>query len=124
MAKASAHYTDGFIIVVPKKNIQKYKKMALFGKKLWMEHGAVEYRETVGDDLKVPFGLNFTKVYKTKPTETIIFSWITFKSKAHRNSVNKKVMKDPRMAAFMDPSSMPFDVKKMSYGGFKIIVSD
>ncbi len=116
-------YVDGFVIVIPKKKIKEYKKMAAGGGKVWMDHGALSYYECVGDDLKVKMGTPFTKLAKAKPTETIVFSFITYKSKKHRDEVNKKVMKDKRLMAMCpDPKNMPFDMKKMSYGGFKTIV--
>ncbi|MBX3407205.1 MAG: DUF1428 domain-containing protein [Phycisphaeraceae bacterium] len=115
-------YVDGFLLVVPTKNIKAYKKLATLGAKVWKDHGALEYRECVGDDMKVPFGLQFPKLTKAKAGETVVFSWIVYKSKADRNRVNAKVMKDPRMAAACDPGNMPFDVKKMSWGGFKVLV--
>lgn len=116
-----AKYVDGFVILVPKKKLDAYKKISKAAGKIWMEYGALEYRECVGDDLNIPFGLPFKKLTKAKSTDAIVFSWIVYKSKAHRNSVNKKVMKDHRM----DPASMvdmPFDTKKMSWGGFKTFV--
>lgn len=114
------NYVDGFVIPVPKKNIAAYKAMAKLGGKVWMEHGALEYRECVGDDLKPPFGLPFPKAIKLKPGETVVFSWIVYKSKAHRDRVNAAVMKDPRLKEM--PKEMPFDVKRMAYGGFKTLV--
>lgn len=121
MKKERAHYVDGFVLVVPKKNIDSYRRMARMGGKIWREHGALEFRECVGDDLAVKMGVPFPRIMKKKPNETIIFSWITFKSRTHRDRVNAKVMKDPRLVD-MDPKSMPFDVKRMAYGGFKILV--
>ncbi|WHZ16062.1 MAG: Protein of unknown function DUF1428 [Nitrospira sp.] len=115
-------YVDGFVIPVPKKNLQAYIRMAKKACKIWREHGALEYRECVGDDLKVKVGLPFLRLTKLKPGETVVFSWIVYRSRAHRDRVNAKVMKDPRIKAMGDFSSMPFDVKRMSYGGFKIIV--
>lgn len=115
-------YVDGFVLVVPTKNIKAYKKLAAVGAKVWKEHGALEYRECVGDDMNVPFGLKFPKLAKAKAGETVVFSWILYKSKADRNRINAKVMKDPRLAASCDPKNMPFDVKKMSWGGFKVLV--
>ena len=118
-----AHYVDGFLIPIKKKNVANYKKMARLSCKVWMEHGALAYYESVGDDLKSPWGLPFGKLCKLKTDETAVFAFIVFKSKANRNSVNKKVMKDPRM----DPAkfkTMPFDMKKMSVGGFKVIVAN
>ncbi len=119
----SGRYVDGFVIPVPKKNLAAYRKMAQFGAKIWMEHGALEYRECIGEDLNVKFGMPFTKLARAKKGETVIFSWIVYKSRAHRDKVNAKVMKDPRMGTEMDAKRMPFDIKKMAYGGFKIIVN-
>lgn len=115
-------YVDGFVLVVPTKNIKAYKKLAAVGAKVWKDHGALEYRECVGDDMNVPFGLKFPKLAKAKAGETVVFSWILYKSKADRNRINARVMKDPRLAASCDPKNMPFDVKKMSWGGFKVLV--
>lgn len=115
-------YVDGFVIPVPKKNIAAYKKLAAKAGKIWMEHGALQYVEAVGEDMNVKFGLPFPKLVKPKPNETIVFSWIVYKSRKHRDQVNAKVMKDKRM----DPSKMkemPFDCKKMAYGGFTVLVN-
>ena len=113
-------YVDGFLLPVPKKNLKAYLRMARWGARLWKKHGALEYRECVGDDLQVKFGVPFPRQLKLKPGETAVFSWIVYKSRAHRDRVNAKVMKDPRMAKA--PPSMPFDIKRMCYGGFKILV--
>ena len=118
-----AVYVDGFLRPVPKKNLEKYRKMATLASKVWKEHGALEYRECAGDDLKVKWGALFPRIARAKPGETVLFSWIVYKSRAHRDRVNAKVMKDPRLASMMDPKSMPFDMKRMAYGGFKSIVS-
>jgi uncharacterized protein YbaA (DUF1428 family) len=115
-------YVDGFLLPIPKKNLAKYRKIAQKAGKIWREHGALEYRECVGDDLKIKWTLPFPKLMKLKPGETAIFAWIVYKSKAHRDSVNAKVMKDPRLNEMMDPKDMPFDHKRMAYGGFKVIV--
>jgi uncharacterized protein YbaA (DUF1428 family) len=115
-------YVDGYVLPVPKKNLQVYRRMAQKAGKIWREHGALEYREAVGEDLNAKFGFPFTKLTKVKPGETVVFAWIVFKSRAHRDRVNAKVMKDPRLNATMDVKTMPFDFKRMSYGGFKIIV--
>jgi uncharacterized protein YbaA (DUF1428 family) len=106
---------------MPRKNIASYRAMARLGARVWRDHGAVEYLECVGDDLKVKFGLSFPRGIRVKSGETVVFSWIVFKSRAHRDRVNAKVMKDPRLAKMMK-SKMPFDVKRMMYGGFKVIV--
>lgn len=118
-------YVDGYVLPVPTKNLTAYRRLALKAAKIWREHGALEVRECVGEDLavkkhaKVP---PFPRLMKTKRGETVVFSWIVFKSRAHRDRVNAKVMSDPRMAGF-DPKTMPFDVTRMIYGGFKTIVS-
>lgn len=114
-------YVDGFLIPVPKDKVAEYAKISKKAGKLWMEHGALEYRECAGDDLEIEGMLSFNKVAKAKEGETVIFAFIVYKSRAHRDQVNKKVMTDPRMA-HMSPKDMPFDLKKMAYGGFKTIV--
>jgi uncharacterized protein YbaA (DUF1428 family) len=115
-------YVDGFLLPVPKKNLQTYRRISQKAGKIWKEHGALEYRECVGDDLNTKMGVPFPRSAKVKPGETVVFSWIVYKSRAHRDNVNAKVMKDPRIAAMMDDKSMPFDVKRMAYGGFEVIV--
>lgn len=117
-----AKYVDGFVLPVPKKNLATYRRMAQAASKIWKEHGALDYRECVGDDLSVKFGLPFPKGIKTKPGETVVFSYILYKSRAHRDKVNGKVMKDPRIAEMCDEKSMQFDAKRMLYGGFKTLV--
>ena len=115
-------YVDGFVLPVPKKNVQAYRRMARQAGKVWREHGALEFRECVGDDLRVKMGVSFPRSMKLKRGETVVFSWIVFKSRAHRDRVNAKVMKDPRLAKMMDLEAMPFDSKRMVYGGFKVMV--
>ena len=115
-----ARYVDGFVIPIPKKKVEEYRRIAQKAGKVWREHGALEYVEAVGDDLKPRWG--FPKMVKPKPGETIAFSFIVYKSRAHRDQVNAKVMKDPRIKPMMDPKAMPFDLKRMVYGGFKTIV--
>src|SRR3990172_11961575 len=115
-------YVDGFVLPVPKKNLQAYRRMAQKAGKIWQEHGALEYKECAGEDLTVKFGVPFPRMMKVKPGETVVFSYIVFKSRAHRDRVNAKVMKDPRITNSCDPKSMPFDVKRMVYSGFKILV--
>src|SRR5262244_3549441 len=115
-------YVDGYLLPVPKKNLKAYLQIATKAGKVWRDHGAVEYRECIGDDLKNTWGRSFPKQIKTKPGETVVFSWIVYKSRAHRDRVNAAVMKDPRLAAMMDPKNMPFDCKRMCYGGFKVRV--
>lgn len=116
-----AKYVDGFVIVVPKKNLKAYVKMAKAACKVWMEHGALEYRETVGEDMKFKYGVPFPRLAKTKKGEVVVFSWIVYKSRAHRDKVNAKVMKDKRILNMMNAEEV-FDCKRMSYGGFDVLV--
>jgi uncharacterized protein YbaA (DUF1428 family) len=117
-----ARYVDGFVLPMPRKNLAAYRRMARLGSKVWKDHGALEYRECVGDDLKIGFGVPFPRLAKVKPGETVVFAWIVYKSRADRDRINQKVMKDPRIAKMMDPKAMPFDVKRMTCGGFKVLV--
>src|SRR5574341_2045532 len=114
-------YVDGFVLPVPKKNLQTYRRIAQKAGRIWREHGALDYKECVGDDLKVKGVARFARAARVKPGETVVFSWIVFKSRAHRDRVNAKVMKDPRLAKM--PTPMPHDVKRMVYGGFKVLVA-
>jgi uncharacterized protein YbaA (DUF1428 family) len=118
-----AGYADGFVIPIPQKKLAQYRRIAGKAGKVWMEHGALAYYECVGDDL-TPQGVvaTFPRMVKGKPGETVIFSWILYRSLAHRNSVMKKVMADPRLATMMDPKDPPFDMKRMVMGGFKVMV--
>lgn len=117
-------YVDGFVIPIPKRNLAAYRRIAQKAGKVWKEHGALAYVEAVGDDLKIP-GMTtlFTGMARTKAGETVVFSYIVYKSRAHRDRVNKKVMADPRVMALCDPKKSPFDFKRMQYGGFKTAVS-
>jgi uncharacterized protein YbaA (DUF1428 family) len=115
-------YVDGYVLPVPQKHVQTYRRIAQKAGRIWREHGALEYRECVGDDLDVKMGTSFARSMKLRRGETVVFAWIVFKSRAHRDRVNAKVMKDPRLAKMMDPNAMPFDPKRMVYGGFKIMV--
>jgi uncharacterized protein YbaA (DUF1428 family) len=115
-------YVDGFVLPVPKKNLQAYRRMATKAGKIWMEHGALQYTESVADDVKPGKLTSFPRSVKLKSGEVVLFSWIVFKSRSHRDRVNAKVMKDKRLAPMMDPKAMPFDMKRMIYGGFKILV--
>ena len=118
-----ARYVDGFVLPMSKKKVATYRKIARAAGQVWKKYGAVEYIECAGDELANKMTLPFTRLAKTKPGETVVFSWIVYKSKAHRNQVNAKVMKDPRIVKMMsDPKLMPFDPKRMAMGGFKIIV--
>jgi uncharacterized protein YbaA (DUF1428 family) len=118
-----ALYTDGFVVPVPKRKLAAYVKLARKSAKIWREYGAVDYKECVGDDLGAQFAMPFPKGIRLKAGETVVFSWIVYKSKAHRDRVNAKIMQDPRIAAMCDPKDMPFDCKRMLYGGFKVMVS-
>ncbi|UGV28364.1 DUF1428 domain-containing protein [Rhodopseudomonas boonkerdii] len=115
-------YIDGFIIAVPRKNVDAYRKLARKCGKIWREFGALDYREAVADDVQVGKLTSFPRAVKMKPDETVIFSYILYKSRKDRDRINKKVMADPRMAKMMDPKSPPFDSKRMIFGGFKTIV--
>ncbi|HJU93796.1 MAG TPA: DUF1428 domain-containing protein [Pyrinomonadaceae bacterium] len=115
-------YVDGFVLPVPEKNIKLYQSIAKKAGKIWKEHGALEYIEAVGDDLQNSWGVPFTKAVKLKPGEIPFFSFIVFKSRADRDKVNKKVMSDPRLKKMMENGPMPFEVKRMVYGGFKVLV--
>ncbi len=117
-----AHYVDGFVLPVPKKSLEAYRRMARKAGTIWHEHGAIDFRECVADDVKVGKLTSFPRSVKLKPGETVVFAWIMYKSRKHRDHVNAKVMKDPRLADMMDPKNMSFDGKRMIYGGFKILV--
>ena len=115
-------YVDGFVLPVPKKNLQAYRRISQKAGKVWREHGALEYVEAAGDDMKVKWATLFPKMAKAKAGETVVFSYIVYKSRKHRDAVMKKVMSDKRFTT-MDPKDMPFDGKRMIYGGFKVMVS-
>ncbi|MDP3964299.1 MAG: DUF1428 domain-containing protein [bacterium] len=127
MKKQSVGYVDGFVFVVPKKNLAAYKKMASDGGKVWMKNGALSYKECMIDDAHPQHAiLTFPKLTKKKPSETVWFSYIEYRSKSHRDQVNAKVMKDPMMDPYNPKNkgmAMPFDEKRMAYGGFKVIVN-
>ncbi len=116
-------YVDGFLVPVPKKKLAAYRSLAKKAGKLWLEHGALQYCECVGDDLAPKGAVPFTKGLKLKRGETLVFAWIAYRNKAHRDKVNAIIMKDPRIASLCSPTEMPFDFKRMVYGGFKSIVS-
>ena len=116
-------YVDGFVVPVPKKNLDAYRRMARKAGKIWREYGALEYIECVADDVKPGKRTSFPQSVKLKADEVVVFSYIVYKSRRQRDSVNKKVMADPRLAEMMDPKAMPFDGKRMFFGGFKVIVS-
>ena len=116
-----ASYVDGFIVPVPKKKLQEYRRMAQRAGRIWREHGALDFVECVAEDVKPGKVTSFPQSVKLKAGETVMFSWITYQSRAHRDRVNKKVMADPRLKDMMDMKSMPFDAKRMIYGGFKVL---
>jgi uncharacterized protein YbaA (DUF1428 family) len=115
-------YVDGFVIPLPRKNLQAYRRMAQKAGKVWREHGALEFRECIADDVKPGKWTSFPQSVKLEEGETVVFSCIVYKSRAHRDRVNAKVMKDKRLAAMMSPQAMPFDGRRMIYGGFKVLV--
>jgi uncharacterized protein YbaA (DUF1428 family) len=115
-------YVDGFIVPLPKKNLAAYRAMAKKAGKVWREHGAIDYKECLADDVKKGKWTSFPRSVKQKPSETVVFSYIVYKSRKDRDRVLAAVMKDPRLAKMMDPKKMPFDGKRMIYGGFKVIV--
>jgi len=115
-------YVDGFIVPVPKKNLAAYKKMATLAGKVWRDHGAVEYWESVADDVKPGKWTSFPQSVKLKKNEVVVFSWILYKSRKDRDRILKKVMSDKRLASMMDPKKMPFDGKRMIWGGFKAAI--
>jgi uncharacterized protein YbaA (DUF1428 family) len=112
-------YVDGFLVPVPKKNIKKYMSIAKQAGRVWKDHGALEYVEAVADDVKPGKWTSFPQSVKLKKNEVVVFSYIVYKSRTHRDRVLKKVMSDPRLAKMMDPKKMPFDGKRMMWGGFK-----
>ena len=113
-------YVDGYVLPVPKKDLHAYRRMAQMAGKVWRKHGALDYKECVGDDLKTQWGTPFPRMIKLKPGEVVVFSYIVFKSRAHRDRINAKVMKE--MEKMCEPKDMPFDMKRMVYGGFKTLV--
>jgi uncharacterized protein YbaA (DUF1428 family) len=118
---AVGRYVDGFVLVVPKRNLAKYRRLATLAGKVWIGNGALEYRECVGDDLPTTMVRPFPKMAKAKRGETVFFSWILYRNRAHRDRVNALVMKDPRMAKMMAMTPL-FDIKRMAYGGFRVFV--
>jgi uncharacterized protein YbaA (DUF1428 family) len=116
-------YVDGFLLPVPKRNLAAYRRISTKAGKVWRRYGALEYVEAVGDDFSMGMGVSFKKAARSRPSEVVLFSFIVYRSRRHRDAVNKKVMKDPYMLRMMnDPKAMPFDARRMAYGGFKTIV--
>jgi uncharacterized protein YbaA (DUF1428 family) len=118
-----AQYVDGFVVPVPVAQLAAYRKMARKAGKVWIEHGALEFREHVADDVQPGKHTSFPQAVKLKEGEVVVFSWITYKSRKQRDAITAKVMADPRLAAMMDPKNMPFDGKRMFWGGFKELVA-
>jgi len=118
------NYVDGFVVPVPKKNLSAYRRLARKASKVWMKYGALSYVECAGDDVKPGKVTSFPQSVKLKPGEVVVFAWITYKSRKHRDQVNAKVMKDPSIAGMMDLKSMPFDGKRMFWGGFKVMIAE
>ena len=116
-------YVDGYVVPVPKNKVNAYKKLATLASKVWLDHGAVEYHECVADDVKKGKWTSFPRSVKLKSNETVVFAYVVYKSRAQRDKVNKAVMKDKRLSAMCDPKNMPFDAKRMFWGGFKTLVS-
>ncbi len=118
-----ARYVDGYVLPIPKKNVAAYKKMATVAARVWRDHGALEYRECVGDDMNPGMGVPFTKLADVKRGETVVFAWIVYKSRAHRDRVNAAVMKDERMLQYCSAKEHPFELGRMAWGGFKVFVA-
>ena len=116
------NYVDGFVLPVPTQNLPAYRRMARKASKIWREHGALEYVECIADDVKPGKHTSFPQSVKLKPGETVIFAWVVYKSRKDRDRINQLVMTDPRLAAMMDPKGMPFDGKRMFWGGFKKMI--
>jgi len=115
-------YVDGFVLPVPKRKVEAYRRMAQKAGKIWREHGALEFRECMADDVKPGKHTSFPQSVKLKAGEAVVFSYIVYKSRAQRDRINAKVMKDPRITGMGDMKDMPFDAKRMIYGGFKVMV--
>lgn len=115
-------YVDGYVVPVPKRNVDAYRRLAETAGRVWREHGALAYVECIGDDVKPGEVTSFPQAVKLEPDESVVFSWIVFESREHRDRVNALVMKDPRLAEMMDPKAMPFDGKRMFWGGFDLLV--
>jgi len=115
-------YVDGYVIPIPRKRVAAYRRIAQKAGRVWRDHGALEFRECVGDDLAVKGLVPFPRLIRVRPGETVVFSWVVYKSRAHRDRVNAKVMKDPRITRMMEKDMMPFDMRRMAYGGFRVLV--
>lgn len=115
-------YVDGFVVPVPKKNLSAYREMALVAGRVWREHGALKYTECVADDVKPGKYTSFPQSVMLEPDEVVVFAWVLYESRAHRDEVSAKVMNDPRLADMMKPENLPFDGKRMIYGGFEVVI--
>jgi len=115
-------YVDGFVVPVPRRRLNEYRRMARKAGKIWREYGELDYRECVAEDVKVGKRTSFPRSVKLRPGETVVFSWIVYKSRAQRDRINAKVMADPRLASMMNPNAVPFDTKRMFFGGFETLV--
>ena len=118
-----ANYVDGFVVPVPRRKLAAYRAMARKAGKVWREHGALEYRECIADDVKPGKHTSFPQAVKLKDGEVVVFSWIVYRNRRERDRINKLVMADPRLAKFMDPKNMPFDGKRMFWGGFRQMIA-
>lgn len=116
------NYVDGFVLPLPKANIEQYRAIAEKASVIWKELGALDYVECIGDDMHIEGMVPFPKIADAGPDDVVVFSWATYRSREHRDEVNAKIMTDPRMAEMMDPANNPFDCKKMAYGGFNVLV--
>ncbi|MCL4105636.1 UNVERIFIED_CONTAM: hypothetical protein GTU68_023703 [Idotea baltica] len=117
-----SNYTDGFVIPIPKDKIDEYRTSAELAARVWKDHGALDYREWIGDDMEASDMVPFPKLANAGDDEIVVFAWITYESREHRDAVNAKVMNDPRLAEMMSGENLPFDCKRMAYGGFKLLV--
>ncbi|MDQ3623365.1 MAG: DUF1428 domain-containing protein [Verrucomicrobiota bacterium] len=117
-----SQYVDGFVIPLPKNKIEEYRRLAEKAAQIWKEHGALDYWECIGDDLDAKDFVPFPELARTSPDETVVFSWVVFESREHRDQVNARIMADPRLKEMGDPNNQPFDCKRMAYGGFKTLV--
>lgn len=123
MSSSNTQYVDGFVLPVPKAKLAEYQAIAEKAAAIWREHGALDYRECLGDDMHIPDMLGFPTLAGAKEDEVVIFAWITYESREKRDEINAKVMADPRLAESCNPENVPFDCKRMAYGGFKTIVT-
>lgn len=117
-----SQYVDGFVLPVPINKVEDYRRLAEMASKIWKEHGALDYWECIGDDMEATDMVSFPQLAKANPDETVVFAWVVFESREHRDQVNAKIMADPRLKDMCDPANQPFDCKRMAFGGFKTLV--